>query len=625
MQRRFWSLALIGVIVGANTTVVLEAAGKKTTTNKQATVDKPSAASVAAQVDRLLRSELEASKIDIAPRCSDEDFLRRVSFDITGRPPLPQQVTLFGLNPDGNKRAAVIDQLLASSEFGRNWGNYYRDVIFMNATNQQLRGGQSVFEEWIAEQLNANKPWDEIVTTLLTATGDIRENGATALFLAHQSQPAEVAAEACRIFLGIQIQCANCHDHPSDVWKRQQFHELAAYFPRTALRPVLEDGMQRSFEVVSVNFDNRRGGGGPEQIRENPERLMAFMDKNRDGKLSKEEAQNSPGGQFARIFELLLQNGDSDKDGMLSVAEMKKLPDPPMQRRGSSEYFMPDLKDPSSRGTQVNPKFFVDESKPATELPDLERRAAAAKAFTNPENPWFARAIINRLWHEMLGEGFYMPVDDLGPTRTARFPEVLDELSKGFIANKYDVKWLVKTIALTDTYQRAVRSKSVSAPELPFASQTPTHLRADQLFNALVTILGLDDRGPGMGGGMMAGPFAAARSPRNQFHNIFSHDPSTPQEDIIGNVQQALFMMNTPQFRGAVSATGNNRLGQIVRKYNDDQDAIAEVYLLALSREPSDQEIKVCQTYLKDTGNRTEAYEDILWSLLNSSEFLAKR
>lgn len=348
---------------------------------------------------------------------------------------------------------------------------------------------------------------------------------------------------------------------------------------------------------------------------------MSFMDRNRDGKLTKVEAESSPGGQFARIFDRLLEVGDSNKDGALSIEEMKKLPDPPMQRRGSSEYFMPDLKDPSSRGTQINPKFFVDQSQPATELPDIERRTAAAKAFTNPENPWFARAIINRLWHEMLGEGFYMPVDDLGPTRTARFPEVLDELSRGFVANDYDVKWLVKTIALTDTYQRAVRSKSASAPELPFAAQTPTHLRADQLFNALVTILGLSDRAPGM----MAGPFAAARSPRNQFHNIFSHDPSTPQEDIIGNVQQALFLMNTPQFRGAVSATGNNRLSEIVRKYNDDQDAIAEVYLLALSREPSDQEIKVCQTYLKDTGNRTEAYEDILWSLLNSSEFLAKR
>ena len=581
--------------------------------------------SVAETVDRLIRSELTSSQVEIAPRCVDEDFLRRVSFDLTGRPPLPQQVTLFGLNPDPNKRTAVIDQLLASPDFGRNWGGYYRDVIFMNVTNQRARLGYVAFEDWIAEQLNANRPWDEIVTALLTATGDVRENGATALFFAHDSQPAEVAAEACRVFLGIQIQCANCHDHPSDVWKRQQFHELAAYFPRTALRPVVEDGMQRSFEVVSVNMDNRRGGG-PEQIRENPERLMSFLDRNRDGKLSKQEAEGGPGGgQFARIFDRLIEVGDSNKDGLLSVEEMKKLPDPPMQRRASAEYYMPDLQDPSSRGTQINPRFFVDQSQPAVGMTDLDRRGAAAKAFTNPENPWFARAIINRVWHEMLGEGFYMPVDDLGPTRTPRYPEVVDTLAQAFVANHYDVKWLIKTVALTETYQRAVRSKSASSVELPFAAQTPTHLRADQLFNALVTILGLNDQTNRGAAGMMGGPYGALRSPRNQFHAIFSHDPSTPQEDIVGNVQQALFMMNTPQFRGAVSAVGNNRLSEIVRKYSDDQDAIAEVYLLALSREPSDRELKVCQTYLRETSNRAEAYEDILWGLLNSSEFLAKR
>lgn len=607
-----WILAAL--LVGCASSPVM-AAGKKS-------ARLPAAQDVAATVDGLIRNELTASKIDVAPLCSDEDFLRRVSFDLTGRPPLPQQVTLFGLNPDANKRTAVIDQLLASPEFGRNWGGYYRDVIFMNVTNQRARLGYVAFEDWISEQINTDKGWDEITTALLTATGDVRENGATALFFAHDSQPAEVAAEACRVFLGIQMQCANCHDHPSDVWKRQQFHELAAYFPRTALRPVMEDGQQRSFEVVSVNADPRRGGGpGPEQFRENPERAMAFLDRNRDGKISKAEAENGP---LARIFDRLLEVGDGNKDGMLSAEELKKLPDPPMQRRGASEYFMPDLQDPSSRGTQINPQFFVDQSKPAVGLADLDRRKEAAKAFTNPQNPWFARAIINRVWHEMLGEGFYMPVDDLGPTRTPRYPAVVDALAEGFVANNYNVKWLVKTVAMTETYQRAIRSKAASSPELPFASQTPTHLRADQLFNAIVTVLGLEDRSAGSGPGMMGGLYGSLRSPRNQFHTIFSHDPSTPQEDIVGNVQQALFMMNTPQFRGAVSATGNNRLSQIVRKYSDDQDAVAEVYLLALSREPSDHELKVCQTYLKAT-NRTEAYEDILWSLLNSSEFLSKR
>ncbi len=588
--------------------------------------DIPAAADVAKTVDTLIRTELDGSSIPVAPLCQDEDFLRRVSFDITGQPPAPDQVTLFGLNPSKTKRAAAIDQYLTSPEFGRNWGRYYRDVIFLNSTNVRARIGQPTFENWITEQFNQNRPWNEVVTDLLTATGDVRERGDTALFLAHEADAAEVAAEACRIFLGIQIQCANCHNHPSDIWKREQFHELAAYFPRTVLRPVIEDGMQRSFEVVAVNFDPRRGGmmGGPDMLRENPERLLSFMDRNRDGKLSKEEAEKAPGGQFARIFERMIEVGDTDQDKMLSLAELKAMPAPPMQRRGSSEYFMPDLNDPSSRGKQINPKFFVDQSTPAVGLSDEARRKAAADAFTNPENPWFARAIINRIWHEMLGEGFYMPVDDLGPTRTARFPAVLDALAQGFVANGHDVKWLVKTIALTDTYQRAVQPRPASAPDLPFASQQPTRLRADQLYNALVKVLGFDDRTPGMGGGMMD-RFAALRSPRNQFHAIFSFDPSTPQEDLTGNVQQSLFLMNTPAFRGAISATGNNRLAHIVSRYQDDQDAVAEVYLLALSREPVEKERQIFQQYLRDSSSRSEAYEDLMWSLLNSSEFLSKR
>jgi hypothetical protein len=489
-----------------------------------------------------------------------------------------------------------------------------------------MRGvqGRSVFEAWLAEQFNTGRTWDVIVTDLLTASGDVQENGATGLYLAHAAEPEEIAAEACRLFLGIQIQCANCHHHPSDIWKREQFHELAAYFTRVSFRPVLQDGMPRSFEVVSLSPMMQRRG--PEMFRENPERLIAMLDRNRDGKLSKAEAEASPmGGFLARIFDRLLENGDTNKDGLLSASELKNLPMPEMPGRGSPEYYMSDLNNPASRGTLVHPKFFVDQASPGRELSDADRRSAVARSFTDPKNPWFARSLINRVWHEMLGEGFYMPVDDLGPTRTPSYPAALDALVHGFVASQYNPKWLVRTIALTEAYQRQVRPQSVSAEALPFAAQTPTRLRADQLFNAVTNVLGLQDRTPAMGRGMMGGPFAAARSPRNQFHTVFAFDPSTPQADITGNVQQALLLMNAPGLRGALSAQGNTRLGQILREHPNDQDALAELYLLALSREPSDRELQIGQQHLREVGARGEAFEDLLWSLLNSSEFLSKR
>lgn len=579
----------------------------------------------AAEVDRLISAELSQGHITPAGRCNDEDFLRRVSLDVIGKLPSPERISLFVLNPDPHKRAKLIDQLLDSDDYGRNWGRYWRDVVFTNATNNLARLGEPTFESWITKQFNENRPWDQIVAAMLTATGDVRENGATALFLAHEAQPPEVAAEATRIFLGIQVQCANCHDHPSDIWKREQFHQLAAYFPRVSIRPKNQDTMGRSFEIVSMN--ETRGENRQPLFRENPERFVELIDRNRDGKVTRKEIEDSPRGrQMGQIIGRIFDVADADKDGALTVKELKNLP-PMMERpgRGSSEYFMPDLNDPSSKGKLTQPKFFVDQSSPGEGLTDERRREAIAVAFTSPDNPWFARALVNRLWAELLGEGFYMPIDDLGPTRQARFPEALDALAQGFVASKYDIRWLMKAMLLTETYQRQIRPKAVSEETLPFAAQTPTRLRADQVFNALVQVLGLNDPSDRQDDGMMAGPMAFQRSPRNQFHQLFGIDPSTAQEDITGNVPQSLFLMNSPLFRNAVASQGNTRLAKILREQKDDRDALSEVYLLVLSREPSDRETNAALEYVRDVGSRGEAFEDVMWCVLNSSEFLSKR
>lgn len=581
-----------------------------------------SPAAVAAKLDQLIEQELQAAGVTVAGPANDEDFLRRVSFDIAGLPPKSREVTLFGLNPDPEKRSQAIAALLGSEDYGRNWSTYWRDVVYMSATNTRARGASAVFERWMVDQLNQNRPWSAIVTDLLTATGDISENGATGLLFAHAAQPEEVAAEASRIFLGIQIQCANCHDHPSDIWKREQFHELAAYFPRTALRPIVVDGQQRGFEVVSNNQNPRAAGNF---LRENPERLFALLDRNRDQKLTKAEVQGNPqAGMFARLFDRVLENGDTDKDGALSLAEFRKLEFPNMPGRGSSEYFMPNLQDPSSRGTVVHPKFFVDGHQPATGLSDEARRQSVAASFTSPENPWFARALINRVWNEMLGEGFYMPVDDLGPTRTPVYPEVIDALAEAFVAQNYDVKWLIQTIATTRAYQREVRPRPVSNEQLPFAAQTPTRLRSDQVYQALESILGLPNT-PAPRGTGLAALYGGGRSPRNQFNQIFAFDPSTPQADITGSVQQALFLMNNSLLRGALTASGGSRLSQILRTHTEDDAATSEVYLLILSREPSAEERATFAAYRSESADRNEAYEDLFWSLLNSAEFLSRR
>lgn len=605
-------------------------AANNRTTGKSGSASAPAASAIAAEVDRLILVDLDKAAVKPAARCNDEDFLRRASLDIVGQLPSPRDVTLFVLDPDPAKRTKLIDKLIASPEFGRNWSRYWRDVIYMTATEPRARLAQGEFETWMADQWNRGIGWNFTVTEMLTAMGEVKENPQTVLFFAQSGETEDIAAEACRIFLGIQMQCANCHDHPSDIWKREQFHQLAAYFPRASLR---RDQMF-TYEVVSMNADRPDRGA---MMRENPEQFIAMLDRNRDKMVSKEEMKSGPRLAMARsnatppqvtpqIIDRVFEQADSNKDEKLTAAELKAMPQPNQRQRGSAEHYMPDLQDPSSKGKLVQPKFFVDGSSPAPGLSDAERRQAVAKAFTSPDNPWFARAIVNRLWCEMLGEGFYMPVDDMGPTRSARFPEALDALCNGFVANAHDPKWLIRTIANSQTYQRKVQSKPTSEDALPFASVTPTRLRADVVFDSLLQVLGVaEPQGAGPGGMMDNNPRAYQRGPRFQFDLLFGIDPSVAKEDITGTVPQSLALMNGPMLRSAMSASGRTRLGRILNDNQDDRDALSELYLLVLAREPSNREIEICTAYLKDVGQRGEAYEDLMWSLLNSSEFLSKR
>lgn len=583
-----------------------------------------SAADVAARIDGLIAKELKSTETTPAALSTDEDFLRRATLDIAGTLPSPRQVTLFGLDPGRNKRAKLIDELLESDEYAETWARYWRDVILVRATNQRAPIVSRPFVLWMTEALKENKGWDEITTDILTATGDIRENGETALMFAQEGVTEDIAGEVSRIFLGIQLQCANCHDHPWDSWKRKQFHELAAFFPRVAIRPVREE--QRLVTYVVASADSSRDPRSRfADLKERAPGIVRFYDRNRDGKLTKAEVSQGP---LARPFDTLLERGDTNKDGGLSLAELQAIefPVPNQPGRGSAEHFMADLSNPSSPGTKIDPKFFVTRATAKPGLDDLERRELLARYLTSTRNEWFSRAFVNRMWAELTGEGFYMPIDDMGPERSASYPEVLDLLAGQFIRHSYDIKWLIRTITLSETYQRQIRTTEPGGT--PFASATATRLRGDQLYNSILKVLGGENANPrAIGGRNMAGQgmYGRARDPRDQFSQLFGFDPSTPQADLTGNVPQALFMMNSPQINGQIRANFGTRLAQLVRRYRDDQDAVSELYLMVLAREPSVKEMAICREYIDEIGDRNEAFEDLMWSLLNSSEFLSKR
>lgn len=571
----------------------------------------PTPDEMATRVDGLVEKSLAEQGVTPQPICSDEDFLRRVSLDLAAQLPSSSEVTRFGLSPASTKRAEVVDRLAASPDTAARFARYWTEAIYSRATNARAVASRASFEQWMTEQLADGRPWDEVVTDIITATGDVRENGATGLIFAHDGDAAEVASEVSRLFTGIQMSCANCHDHPSDQWKRTDFHELAAYFPRVRVRSELQ---QRPpvFRVEAQDIDR----GGPE------ERLaMLFrLDFNRDGKLTAREVSVAP--RAKDIFERIMAIGDSDKDGALTEEEAKSI-GPPQQRNNDIEHFMPDLNDPTSKGLRMQPVFFATDDTLPIGATDSQRRNALAESLTSSRNEWFAKSIVNRYWHEMVGEGFYMPVDDLGPGRVPMMPEVLDALTGGFQRNDYDVQWLIRTIGRTAAYQRSLAANDDIDASAGSAALAATRLDADQIYGSLTTALNVTRLGNR--GQRNVGPYVVPSAERTAFNDVFGEDPSTPKADVIGSIPQALALMNSSFLERGIAARGQTRLADLLRSHNDNGVVATELYVAVLGREPNDSELSTTLGYVKESSSREEGFEDVYWALLNSAEFLSRR
>jgi hypothetical protein len=511
----------------------------------------------AKRTDELLAKEMfgapQGSAHAPAARADDQTFLRRVSLDLVGHPPTPEEITAFSLDGSPDKRAAAVERLLAKKEFGENWARYWRDVILYRRSEDRALLVTPALVQFLTEAFNNNPHWDQIARRFVTATGDIREEGATAIIMAQMGVTEDTTAEISRIFLGIQIQCAQCHNHPTDRWKRDQFHELAAFFPRIAVRPV-KDGEQRSFAIVSV--DRERG--------------------------KKNDKPN----------------------------------------RGSLEHHMPDLDHPDEEGKLMKPVFFVTGQRLEMGLSDQERRSKFADWMTSRTNRWFAKAFVNRLWSELVGHGFYEPVDDLGPDRACSAPHTLDYLTEHFVGSRYDVKWLLRVITATEAYQRQSRSRG-NSEDAPFVASCTQRLRGDQLYNSLAEVLGIDEipqaKAPRNYKKMQA-------DPRGKVNVAFGYDPSERRDEIAGSIPQALLLMNAPEINSAISAKRpGTSLSKLLTEVPDDRALVEELYLRCLAREPKQTELQTCLDHVRVAAARGDAFEDILWSLVNSTEFLNRK
>jgi hypothetical protein len=485
----------------------------------------------------------------VAPRSSDEVFLRRVWLDLVGDIPTPEQTIAFLLDASPQKRQRVVSELLAGPAYGQNWARYWRDVVFYRALDEQSEIASIAMEADLTSKLNDNVPWDQIAKEFISTRGDVLENGSTAIVMAQEGRTEETAAEVSRIFLGIQIQCAQCHDHPYDRWQREQFHELAAFFPRVGVRPVREV-TKRSFRIIADDKPSRR--------RPNDNSI-----------------------------------------------------------RPHAEHFMPDLQDPAAQGTEMQPRFYLTDDSLPLGTADAERRQKLAEWLTR--NEWFATALVNRLWSELVGEGFYEPIDDIGPDREPSAPKTVKLLSRKFAESGNDVKWLLTTICRTEAYGRAARPRRES-DDTPFAANVPQRLRSDQLLNAVFTALEVKEDPGTASGESVFRPGRRFRT-RRQFAEVFGYDPSIAREEVAASIPQVLALMNSPRINKLLESKDSNQLEQLLQKIGDDEQLVVELYLRWLCREPSSGEVVQALAHRQLVGRRDRAFEDLQWALLNSAEF----
>jgi hypothetical protein len=495
----------------------------------------PSPRESATRVDAAFQRSLPAP-------VDDETFLRRVSLDLAGKLPSPEEMQRWNADRAADKRVRLIDRLLHSEAYAVNWGRYWRDAVTYHVPSSGNYLHWKLFDAWWTDQFRRNRPWDQVVTTLVTASGINDETAPVNYLTALYGNPVEIAATTSRVFLGVQIQCAQCHHAKTEPWKREQFHEFAAFFGRARL----------------VQHKDVDGRGTPYAI----------------------------------------------------------------EGRADGQYGMTDKKDPGHL-IAMQPRFLTGESV-SINADDEERRQALARFLTNPNNPWFARCYVNRMWSCLLGWGFYPTVADLGGHLKPRYPEALEILVKDWIASGYDMRWLFQAIALTRAYQGRMQAPG-SALSSPAAC--PARLRPEQVFESMQKALGFDENDKTIPAPAPSSSPAVQRHTglRNMVYQMFEVDPSLPPSEVQGTIPQALGMMNSALVHAATSSRGKTVLADLLAQKKSDDEIIAALYERVLARKPTAAEKAICLRHVRKVEKREEALEDILWSLVNSTEFLLKK
>jgi len=550
-------------------------------------------------VDRVLIERMQKLNIVPSGRCDDLDFLRRVHLDVIGQLPTPEECRAFLKDSAADKRAKVIDRLLQHPLHAALWAGKMCDMV--GADDRFLGDGVYQFHDWFRNKFEANVSWDKIAYGVLCATAadertpdQIREDqkrdaedrkkyagkpppppagkqpwqvgygtrNTLDVFYSNlintQTLPGkgrtvngrQIALRAAHTFLGVRLECAQCHKHPYDRWSQGDFFSFASVFAHT------EIGVDPELKAQKVNLN----------------------------------------GVFAGV-------------------------------KPVEEFLDPDTQQPVSARIPAGPAISVK--------PGVDARKQVWQWMLQKDNPFFAQAIVNRVWEHYLGRGFIEPADAQAAANPPSHPEALAELVRDFVEHKYDLRHLERRILNTAAYQRDWRTNASNVKDTRnFSHRTLRRLTAEQALDAISQVTGtvvkIGKRYGSPREGQKAAEIALSRVGGDDGYvlQIFGRPLRVQNCDCerspATSLSQTMYLFNDEKLIGKIH-DDRGRLKKLVAEIADDGKLLEELYLLTLTRRPTEAELKRSRQYVASVGNRLEAYQDIVWSLLNRHDFVVNR
>lgn len=511
-------------------------------------------------IDREVRATWEKEKLAPPARSSDAVFLRRIYLDLVGMIPTFEETTDFLNDTDPKKRERLIDKLLADPRYGRNQGQVWDlNLLGRNPQNVGSPHNREAFRKWLATQFEKNEPYDRFVHKVLTA----EEEDSQLFYAQFRGSADDTTTSVMRVFLGTQLQCAKCHDHPFDSWTQRDYYGMTGFFVRTLVVEVAGANNDKKYVVGEKSTGDVTFTGSLNGLK---------AGATRD---AKPNAKTEP-----------------VKPKFLGGAELQE-PELPK-----------DFQEPKLKDKEVPPK------------PLFSRRAKAVEWITAKENPYLAKAAVNRIWAQFMGRGFVHPVDDFNSSNDPSLPELLKALEQAFVAHHHDVKWLIREIVNSEAYQAADVGPSEDAMPKFYERARVRPLTVEELTASLHVATGL-------------GVESALKSVPSEQMLKYLGEPTDGQGRFQGSLSEHLFLHNGDVFRGLCRPNKDNLPDRLLKSTDGWEFKVEQMFLSVLSRSPTADERDRFASYLnvdsKDPKLAAQRLEEAMWVLVSCSEFRFNR